>query len=118
MKKFMSIICIVFALTVSICTWSLYNLNKANDEFNQKLDKYQKMHTQEYIQAKQEPYKYIVTEINGDEIDGLAINHRTPDNGGVVLSKKGNGINPKIGDFVEVTYGKEYDEIKSVKIVD
>jgi hypothetical protein len=62
-------------------------------------------------------YKYVISEVNGDEINGLAITLKSEDNGGIVLSKQYNNVDLKVGDIIEVTYGKEFDEILDVKVI-
>jgi hypothetical protein len=66
-----------------------------------------------------EPYMYVVAEIYGDEINGVSITHKTPDNGGVVLSYEYNNV-PEVqtGDIVLVEYGASFDDVVSVEVVD
>jgi hypothetical protein len=71
------------------------------------------------VKSSVEPYMYVVTEVYGDEINGLSITHKTPDNGGVVLSKEYNNVpDVQTGDVVLVEYGVAFDDVVSVKVVD
>lgn len=64
-------------------------------------------------------YSYKVTQINGDEIVGMALDHKSNDNAGVILSRKIDNINVKIGDKVAVTFEKGvHDNILKVKKID
>jgi hypothetical protein len=67
----------------------------------------------------EEPYMYVVTEVYGDEINGLSITNKTSDNGGVVLSYEYNNV-PQVetGDIVMVEYGEAFDDVVSVEVVD
>jgi hypothetical protein len=65
------------------------------------------------------PYTYVVTEIVGDEINGIAIDNVSFENGGVVLSKDLDNLhNIETGDIVQVTYGVALDDIQGVVIMD
>ena len=66
-----------------------------------------------------EPYMYVVTEVYGDEINGLAITNVAPDNGGVVLSYEHNNV-PQVetGDIILVDYGMTFDEVTDVEVID
>lgn len=60
--------------------------------------------------------QYKITEVNGDEINGIAINHKSNNNMGIVLSKKIDKVNVKPGDKILVVFEKDTaDSIMEVK---
>lgn len=65
-----------------------------------------------------EPYTYVISEVNGDEINGLAVTNKSDSNGGIVLSEAIDGVKLNVGDIIEVTYGEAFDDIVEVKIVE
>jgi hypothetical protein len=101
MKKLIAMVAITMMLTMVGCSKdsSEKSVAKANNN--------------------EEVYSYVVTEINGDEINGIAIDHVSEVNGGVVLSKKIDKIDEiRSGDVVEVVYeGIDYDVV-SAKVAD
>lgn len=62
---------------------------------------------------------YVVTDVQGDEVNGVAIDNITSENAGVVLSKNIDRIDVSEGDVVRVTFRQgALDDIKSVEVVD
>jgi hypothetical protein len=65
------------------------------------------------------PYSYVVTEIVGDEINGIAIDNVSFENAGVVLSKDLDNLHDiETGDIVQVTYGVALDDIQNAVVMD
>lgn len=60
------------------------------------------------------PYEYVITEVNGDEINGLAITNITDSNAGIVLSQSIDGVDLEVGDIIQVTYGEAFDDIVEI----
>lgn len=59
-------------------------------------------------------YKYKVTSINNNEINGISINKQTDDNKGITLYKNEVNFDVKVGDKIAVIWGNEEDQFKSI----
>lgn len=63
-------------------------------------------------------YEYEITEINDNEVYGIAINNVSEDNNGIVLYESDMNISVSVGDVISVEYGEYGDEIISVDLVE
>lgn len=62
-----------------------------------------------------EQYAYEITEINGDEINGLPLNKISDDNRGILLYQNEVAFDVKIGDKIIVVWGEYEDVFKSIE---
>ena len=60
-------------------------------------------------------YQYVVTNIEGNEIYGKAINKISEDNHGIFLYKNEVNFNINVGDKLAIVWGKEEDIFKSIE---
>lgn len=63
-------------------------------------------------------YEYEITEININEVYGIAVNNVSDDNNGIVLYESDMDIDVSVGDVISVEYGQYGDEIVSIDLVD
>ena len=63
-------------------------------------------------------YEYEITEINNNEVYGIALNNISEDNNGIVLYESDMDISVNVGDVISVEFGEYGDEIISVDIVE
>lgn len=63
-------------------------------------------------------YEYEITEINENEVYGIALNNISEDNNGIVLYESDMDISVNVGDVISVEYGKYGDEIVNIYLVD
>jgi hypothetical protein len=99
---------------VAVLAWALIGFVDSVQELNQ--------YTEQLEELKAEKdelgYQYIISEINGDEVNGIALNRRSSDNGGIVLSKDIDNIDVHVGSIITVTYGEAFDDIKNIEIIE
>ena len=63
-------------------------------------------------------YTYVITEVIGDEVNGIALDHVSDYNGGIVLSKEIDHVQVVTGDIIQVTYNDDMlDEIKDLEVI-
>ena len=63
-----------------------------------------------------EPYSYEITNINGDEIYGTAIDKISNDNRGIFLYADEVPFYVKPGDKIAVTWGEEEDQFAKIEL--
>lgn len=63
-------------------------------------------------------YEYEITEINDNEVYGIAVNNVSEDNNGIVLYESDMDISVNVGDVISVEFGQYGDEIVSIDLVD
>ena len=62
-----------------------------------------------------EKYAYEITEINGDEINGIPLNKASNDNAGILLFEDEVGFDVEVGDKIVVVWGEYEDEFVSIE---
>lgn len=60
-------------------------------------------------------YAYEITEINGDEINGVPLNKASDGNRGIFLLADEVDFEVKVGDKIAVVWGEYEDEFKSIE---
>lgn len=60
-------------------------------------------------------YTYEITEINGNEINGLPLDKASYGNRGILLYTSEVGFDVQIGDAISVVWGEYEDEFKSIE---
>lgn len=60
-------------------------------------------------------YTYEITEINGDEINGVPLDRISSENGGIFLFQSEVSFDVKVGDTISVVWGKYEDEFASIE---
>lgn len=59
-------------------------------------------------------YAYEITEINGKEVHGIALNKKSSTNAGIFLYKNEIGFDVKVGDKIVVMWGEYEDEFELI----
>lgn len=60
-------------------------------------------------------YTYEITEINGDEINGVPLDRISDENGGIFLFQSEVSFDVKVGDTISVVWGEYEDEFASIQ---
>lgn len=62
-----------------------------------------------------EAYEYRITQIGGNEVNGVAINKKSSDNVGIFLYADEIPFDVKVGDKISIVWGEYEDEFQSIK---
>jgi len=99
-KKTMMTLLTVLFMGVSFTTAHAKDVAVSNGEYNNV--------------GNGEPYSYVITEVDGDEIHGKPLNKISYDNRGIFLYQSEVSFNVKVGDKITVVWGDYEDEFVSI----
>lgn len=116
MKKSLkqAIATVVLASTVVVGA-VVSDINKTEAEPKAKYPETEKVFTSENNNVGNgKPYDYLVTDIDGEEINGIPLDKASLDNQGILLFKDEVSFDVKVGDKIQVVWGQQEDEFERI----
>lgn len=111
MKKFIGVV-LGFALSLSVLGFGV-------TIHNQKVEAKEAQVLDEEVSHSNvgdgEEYAYVITEVNGDEINGVPLTKASDENRGIFLLADEVSFDVKVGDQIIVVWGEYEDEFKSIE---
>lgn len=116
MKKSLKQAIATVVVAGAVITGVVYNdVNKTEAQPKSKYPETEKVFTSENNNVGNgKPYDYLITDIDGEEINGIPLDKASLDNQGILLFKDEVSFDVKVGDKIQVVWGEQEDEFQRI----